>query len=142
MYRLLEIGSKGKILTHETVRRIAVGGCHRGPSMVHQITYVDFQRGLENIQNCVSPIQCVSARSDKHFQHFFHAGQGLDRRGGQLRLIGSFGCNMGNIASSLEKLASGQVHPVIDLEIPMEDIEKGLERLENRQVFGKIIVTL
>jgi alcohol dehydrogenase len=60
----------------------------------------------------------------------------------QLRLIGSFGCNMGNIASSLEKLASGQVHPVIDLEIPMEDIEKGLERLENRQVFGKIIVTL
>ena len=60
----------------------------------------------------------------------------------QLRLIGSFGCNMRNIASSLEKLASGQVHPVIDLEIPMEEIETGLERLENRQVFGKIIVTL
>ncbi len=60
----------------------------------------------------------------------------------QLRLIGSFGCNMRNIRSSLEKLASGIVHPVIDLEIPLEKIGKGLERLENRQVFGKIIVTL
>lgn len=60
----------------------------------------------------------------------------------QLRLIGSFGCNMRNIATSLEKLAAGTVHPVIDLEIPLEDIGKGLERLENRQVFGKIIVTI
>jgi len=60
----------------------------------------------------------------------------------QLRLIGSFGCNMRNIATSLEKLSAGTVHPVIDLEIPLEDIGKGLERLENRQVFGKIVVTL
>jgi alcohol dehydrogenase len=57
-----------------------------------------------------------------------------------LRLIGSFGCNMRNIATSLEKLASGQVRPIVDLEIPLEQIDKGLERLENRQVFGKIIV--
>jgi alcohol dehydrogenase len=60
----------------------------------------------------------------------------------QLRLIGSFGCNMRNIASSLEKLGAGTVRPIIDLEIPLEDIGKGLERLENRQVFGKIVVTL
>jgi alcohol dehydrogenase len=60
----------------------------------------------------------------------------------QLRLIGSFGCTMRNIANALEKLAAGTVKPVIDLEIPMEKIGEGLERLENRQVFGKIIVTL
>lgn len=60
----------------------------------------------------------------------------------QLRLIGSFGCNMRNIATSLEKLAAATVHPVVDLEIPLEEIGKGLERLENRQVFGKIIVTI
>lgn len=60
----------------------------------------------------------------------------------QLRLIGSFGCRMANIESSLQKLASGTVKPVIDLEIPLEEIGKGLERLENRKVFGKIIVTL
>jgi len=60
----------------------------------------------------------------------------------QLRLIGSFGCNMRNIATSLEKLACGKVRPIVDLEIPLEEIDRGLERLENRQVFGKIIVTL
>ena len=60
----------------------------------------------------------------------------------QLRLIGSFGCTMRNIANALDKLAAGTVKPVIDLVIPMEKIGEGLERLENRQVFGKIIVTL
>ena len=60
----------------------------------------------------------------------------------QLRLIGSFGCNIGNIETSLEKLASGIVKPIIDLEISLEQIGGGLERLENRQAFGKIIVTL
>lgn len=60
----------------------------------------------------------------------------------QLRLIGSFGCRIANIETSLQKLASGMVKPVIDLEIPMDQISVGLERLENRQVFGKIIVRL
>ena len=60
----------------------------------------------------------------------------------QLRLIGSFGCSMRNIETSIGKLAAGVVKPIVDLEIPLEQIGKGLERLENRQVFGKIIVTL
>ncbi len=81
-------------------------------------------------------VTCGSTTGIKAEINLFHLFQR------QLRLIGSFGCNMRNIASSLEKLASGQVHPVIDLEIPMDEIERGLERLENRQVFGKIIVTV
>ena len=60
----------------------------------------------------------------------------------QLRLIGSFGCRMANIETSLQKLADGTVKPVIDLEIPLDQISVGLERLEKRQVFVKIIVTL
>ena len=60
----------------------------------------------------------------------------------QLRLIGSFGCNIRNIETSLDKLASGLVKPIVDLEISLDQIGMGLERLENRQVFGKIIVTL
>ncbi len=60
----------------------------------------------------------------------------------QLRLIGSFGCRMANIETSLQKLASGIVKPVIDLEISLDQISVGLERLEKRQVFGKIVVTL
>ena len=31
--------------------------------------------------------------------------------------------------------------PVIDTVFPLADFEKGLERLEGRQVFGKVIVT-
>lgn len=60
----------------------------------------------------------------------------------QLRLIGSFGCTIRNIETSLEKLAAGLVKPIVDLEIPLDQIGMGLERLENRQVFGKIMVTL
>jgi alcohol dehydrogenase len=30
--------------------------------------------------------------------------------------------------------------PVIDMEVPLPEIERGLARLESRQVFGKIIV--
>jgi NADPH:quinone reductase-like Zn-dependent oxidoreductase len=37
-------------------------------------------------------------------------------------------------------MASG-LTPVIDTEVPLADFEKGLERLESRKVFGKIIVT-
>jgi alcohol dehydrogenase len=58
----------------------------------------------------------------------------------QYRIIGSFGASMGNIRESLAKMAGGLL-PVIDTEVPLADFERGLERLESRQVFGKIIVT-
>jgi alcohol dehydrogenase len=60
----------------------------------------------------------------------------------QLRIFGSFGCTMGNMRTSLEKLAAGVVRPVIDTKITLDEIDKGLQRLESRDVFGKIIVTL
>jgi alcohol dehydrogenase len=57
----------------------------------------------------------------------------------QYRIIGSFGASMRNIRESLAKMAGGLL-PVIDIEVPLADFERGLERLESRQVFGKIIV--
>lgn len=60
----------------------------------------------------------------------------------QLNIFGSFGCSMRNMRDALDKLAQGSVHPVIDTVIPMEDIGTGLRRLENRDVFGKLLVTL
>jgi alcohol dehydrogenase len=57
----------------------------------------------------------------------------------QYRIIGSFGASMRNIRESLAKMAGGML-PVIDMEIPLADFERGLARLESRQVFGKIIV--
>ena len=58
----------------------------------------------------------------------------------QLRLIGSFGCRIENMHASLAKMARG-VLPVIDTEIALENFAQGLERLESRRVFGKIVVT-
>jgi len=60
----------------------------------------------------------------------------------QLRLIGSFGCRMENMANAMQKMASGLVHPVIDTEVGVDDIDKALERMEGRQVFGKIILRM
>ena len=36
---------------------------------------------------------------------------------------------------------AGGLLPVIDTEVSLADFERGLSRLESRQVFGKIIVT-
>lgn len=58
----------------------------------------------------------------------------------QYRIFGSFGASMRNIRESLAKMAAG-LSPVIDMEVPLADFQRGLERLESRQVFGKIIVT-
>ena len=58
----------------------------------------------------------------------------------QYRIIGSFGASMRNIRDSLAKMADGML-PVIDTEVPLAEFERGLARLESRQVFGKIVVT-
>jgi alcohol dehydrogenase len=59
----------------------------------------------------------------------------------QYHIFGSFGATMRNIAESLDKMAAG-MHPVIDTEVPIDDVAPALKRLESRQVFGKIIVYL
>jgi alcohol dehydrogenase len=58
----------------------------------------------------------------------------------QLRLIGSFGCRMGNMVSVMEKMAKGVVRPVVDTQVEFGDVGKALARMESRQVFGKIVM--
>ena len=59
----------------------------------------------------------------------------------QYRIFGSFGCSMKNIRESLDKMAQG-LTPVIETVFPLEQFQNGLDRLESRSVFGKIVVTL
>jgi NADPH:quinone reductase-like Zn-dependent oxidoreductase len=59
----------------------------------------------------------------------------------QYRIFGSFGCSMRNISEALAKMAAG-ITPVIDSVFPLAEFEKGLERLESRKVFGKIIIAI
>jgi alcohol dehydrogenase len=57
----------------------------------------------------------------------------------QYRIIGSFGATLRNIATALDKMAAG-LTPVIDTEVALSDFERSLQRLESREVFGKVIV--
>jgi alcohol dehydrogenase len=57
----------------------------------------------------------------------------------QYKIFGSFGCTLRNIRDSLSKMAAGMT-PIIDTEVALADFEKGLARLESRQVFGKVVV--
>jgi alcohol dehydrogenase len=57
----------------------------------------------------------------------------------QYKIFGSFGASMKNIRTALAKMADG-LTPVIDTEVALADFERGLARLEGRQVFGKVIV--
>jgi alcohol dehydrogenase len=58
----------------------------------------------------------------------------------QYKILGSFGASMRNVRDGLAKMAGGLL-PVIDTEVGLEDLERGLERLEGRKVFGKVIVS-
>src|SRR3954465_13324457 len=58
----------------------------------------------------------------------------------QYKIFGSFGASIRNIRDSLAKMAGGLL-PVIDTELGLSELERGLARLESRQVFGKIVVT-
>jgi len=88
---------------------------------------------------------------DVVFEHVggegFNASLFCLKRGGRLVTcgstagpsVGSFGASMRNIRDSLSKIAAGMA-PIIDTEVALEDFERGLARLESRQVFGKVIV--
>lgn len=58
----------------------------------------------------------------------------------QLKLLGSFGCRMENMADAMQKMAAGIVSPVIDTEVDFAGIDTALKRMEGRDVFGKIIL--
>ena len=58
----------------------------------------------------------------------------------QLRLIGSFGCRMENMANAMQKFAEGHAKPVVDREVNFDTIGEALGAMESRNVFGKIIL--
>jgi NADPH:quinone reductase-like Zn-dependent oxidoreductase len=59
----------------------------------------------------------------------------------QYRIIGSFGAPISALARALDRIASG-VTPVIDTVYGLTDFRAGVDRLETRDVFGKILLEL
>ena len=58
----------------------------------------------------------------------------------QIKIFGSFGCRMENMANAMQKMAAGLVRPVIDTEVGFDVDRHALKRMEGRDVFGKIIL--
>ena len=92
-----------------------------------------------------APYAALTESQSKTGGRNHHGRITVRHRGGghkqQYRIIGSFGASIRNIAESLDKMAAG-MKPVIDTEVPIENVADALKRMESRQVFGKIIVTL
>jgi len=59
----------------------------------------------------------------------------------QYRIIGSFGSPISALSRALNRIAGG-VTPVIDTIYRLDDFRAGVERLAQRDVFGKILVEL
>jgi NADPH:quinone reductase-like Zn-dependent oxidoreductase len=59
----------------------------------------------------------------------------------QYRIIGSFGAPLSALSRALDRIAAG-VRPVIDTVCKLEDFRDGLQRLEGRDVFGKLVIEL
>jgi NADPH:quinone reductase-like Zn-dependent oxidoreductase len=59
----------------------------------------------------------------------------------QLSLLGSFMGSMGELHLALKFIFSKQVMPVIDRIYPLAETRAAHERLENKEQFGKVIVT-
>ena len=59
----------------------------------------------------------------------------------QYRITGSFGSPIDALSRALDRIKNG-VTPVIDTIYKLDDFRAGVDRLEKRDVFGKILVEL
>ncbi|HEX5158702.1 MAG TPA: zinc-binding dehydrogenase [Ktedonobacterales bacterium] len=58
----------------------------------------------------------------------------------ELMLIGSYGGTRTDLATVLRLVANGQLQPVITRTLPLESIAEAQRLLEEREVFGKIVI--
>jgi alcohol dehydrogenase len=58
----------------------------------------------------------------------------------ELQILGSNGWARDDITALLDMVQSGRLSAVVDATYPLERAAEALERLENRQVFGKLVI--
>jgi NADPH:quinone reductase-like Zn-dependent oxidoreductase len=59
-----------------------------------------------------------------------------------LSILGSFMGSKAELFSALELLRRGLLKPVIDVVLPLEKCAEGHKRMENRELFGKIVLSV
>lgn len=60
----------------------------------------------------------------------------------ELRILGSDGYTLEDIATSIRLAVEGRLKPVIDRVLPVQDAAQGHRLIESRSVFGKIVLTV
>lgn len=58
----------------------------------------------------------------------------------ELRILGSNSWTVEGLKEMMADIAAGRLDPPIDAELPLEDAAEGVRMLEDREVFGKIVV--
>lgn len=58
----------------------------------------------------------------------------------ELQVLGSNGWMRDDLAKLLELIGSGELKPVIDRVLPLEEVNEAFRLLEGREVFGKVVV--
>jgi alcohol dehydrogenase len=59
----------------------------------------------------------------------------------ELKILGSNAWAREDLTALIDMVAAGQLQAVVDETFPLEGVEEALARLEQRQVFGKLVVT-
>lgn len=59
----------------------------------------------------------------------------------ELKIIGSNSFYDDNLTALLDMIAQGQMRPVIDRVLPLDEAGEGLRLIQDRQVIGKVVVT-
>jgi len=58
----------------------------------------------------------------------------------ELRVLGSNGWMREDLFTLLSLIQQGQLKPIVDRELPLEDVNEAFRLLEDREVFGKVVV--
>ncbi len=58
----------------------------------------------------------------------------------ELRILGSNGWMREDLTTLFELIGSGRLKPVIDKELPLDEVNEAFRLIEDREVFGKVIV--
>ena len=58
----------------------------------------------------------------------------------ELKILGSNSWTVEGLKEMMADIAAGRLDPPIDVELPLEDAAEGVRMLEDREVFGKIVV--
>jgi NADPH:quinone reductase-like Zn-dependent oxidoreductase len=59
----------------------------------------------------------------------------------ELKILGANGWMRDELEALVAMVASGELEPVMDRVVPLEDVNEAFRLLEDREVFGKVVLT-